>query len=554
MAGAGAQPDPGARRVRRPWNAGSAAGGADWQLAGGALAAVLLLYPLVWWLGFQVSNSYWFVPVGVRVAALLRVPVRWWWALLAGEYATALVVMVSFGYELTLAGIVFGNAIPWAAYALAVLAWRRRSDSPLPRSPLSFARLLLACLAAAVFTALSLLLLRWFDGRLQDVSVADELFSLLIGDYVGLLVMAPVLVQIGDPRAAWRQLAMWRSLLASVLPLAATLMLVALQQPAALPYAALFAILPPILLARRFGWRGAAVAFSLVSAAVYFSTSGLVDAQIASLLQFYLALVGAAALILGAWVTFEGRLRARLEQGLTELAHANAQLESQTLEMRELGRRLVRAQEDERQRIRADLRGELSQQISLLATQLSLLVREVDRPQLMAMVDGLRTHVQALRDAADDCLENLQPRDLSHRGLPGALRDGAPAQALSRAGVQLDTQIEGAERRLAEVDRMHVYRSFQHLVALTLRFSDAERLTLRLTVPEAEGPVPVSFEARLQCRSPLSLDAVRGEADLQALRDRLFAAGGEALVEVDAHGALVVRGRFESLGTTTASA
>jgi glucose-6-phosphate-specific signal transduction histidine kinase len=230
---------------------------------------------------------------------------------------------------------------------------------------------------------------------------------------------------------------------------------------------------------------------------------------------------------------------------MDELAEANERLQSQTGEMRELGRRLVRAQEDERQRIRADLRGELSQQVTILSTQLSLLVRRVDRPELMAMLDGLRTHVHALRDAADDCLENLQPRAMSHGGLVEAIREGPSARALSAAGVDVQVAMAGDEQALNDSDRMHAYRVVQHLMALAMRYSNA----LRMDIHVAAGASPrteVVVDTRLLCRSPLNLDAVRGEPDLQAVRDRMFACGGQAAMEIEEDGGLRVICRFDT--------
>ncbi len=515
------------------------------NLAGAALWATLLLYPVAWALGLQVSNSYWFLPVGIRVAALLRVPVRWWGGLLLGEYVGASALILWYDGSFTLAGSLMANGVPWAMYAIAVLVWRRQTGERLPRTPQSFAQLLLVGLAAAALTAVNLLALRWIDGRLITDSAADELFALMVGDFVGMVLLGPVLVQLGDARAAWRIPRVWRELFYSVLPLAAVLVLVSQNQPAALPYVALFALAPPLWLARRAGWRGSALAFALTSAVVYWATSRQVSTQIASLLQFYLGLVGSAGLVLGAWVGFERRLRGRLERGLDELADANARLEAQTREMRELGRRLVRAQEDERVRIRADLRGEMSQQISTLGTQLSLLVRRVDRPELMATLDGLRSHVQALRDAAEDVLENLQPRAMVSGGLLGAIRNGPPARALESAGVHLETSVSGDEAALSDVDRMQVYRLAQHMVSLSLRYSDTLQMRFDVTLG-VERPARIDIDASLRCKTALNAQVVAAEPDIQAIRDRMFACGGDTAIDIDEGGALRLRCRFEA--------
>lgn len=523
--------------------------GREPSLQGGGLALALLLYPLLWALGAQISNDYWFVPVGVRVAALLRVPLRWWWALLLGEYVATSAMILYYGGQFTLAGSVMANGVPWLTYALAIAGWRLRSRDGLPRSPLAFTELLLFGLSAAALSAVNLTALRWIDGRLAGEPLVEHLFGLLVGDFVGLVLMTPLLLQLGDPRAAWRKAQVWVDLALSALPLAVLLMLLGYSRSAALPYVAMLALAPPIWMARRSGWRGASMAFAVVSASVYASSKGVVTLQTGSLLQFYLALIGSASLILGSWVSFERRLRQRLERSVGELATANRQLEDQAGEMRELGRRLVRAQEDERARIRADLRGELSQQISILATQLLLLVRRVDSAELLAMLDGLRSHVHALRDAADDCIENLQPRALAGTDLGQAISESPPARALATAGVRMQVDAGSSEPALSEADRLQAYRLAQHLMALALRYPDSLSLGLCLEVdpaPAGSGAPAVRLEALLQCRSPLRLEALRSEPDLQAVRDRMFACGGEAAILVDDVGHLRVSCRFES--------
>ena len=64
-----------------------------------------------------------------------------------------------------------------------------------------------------------------------------------------------------------------------------------------------------------------------------------------------------------------------LRQARDALAERNAALAAQALEMRALGERLVRAQEDEQRRVALELQGELEQGMTALGTRLGLLAR-----------------------------------------------------------------------------------------------------------------------------------------------------------------------------------
>lgn len=506
---------------------------------------LLLGYGVLWALAFQVSSTYWFLPVGLRVAALLRTAPRHWLWLGVAEWLCVIIMFLirPHGGAVTVTGFVMGVMAPWLIYAAAIGFWRRRETGILPTTPQSLTRLLMVGLTAAALVSLDLQILRLIEGRVTVDRVTASYFSYLIGDFIGMLIFAPILLQLGDPHAAWRRSQVWRDLARTLLPLALALWAVRLGEPAAVPYVALFAIVPPLWLAQRSGWRGAALAVTGVSVIVYAGTLNLLDEEVRTLIQLFLAIVGAVALVFGGWVGLERRLRAELESGVQELEQANTQLEAQATDMRDLGQRLVNAQEDERRRIRGELRGELSQQITALGTQLALLARRVDRPELMAMVDGLRTHVQAIRDAADECLDNLQPRAMVRSGLRGALVDGPLSGMLSGAGVDYSVQVVGDDRQLDEADQLTVYRVAQHLVATTLRYSDASSLELHVEV--AGGPAPlVGIDALLGCRTALSTEVVAVEPDVQAIRDRMFASGGNLEIDAPEDGRVRFRLRF----------
>lgn len=491
------------------------------------LGWVLALYPGLWIAGYFLSNVYWFLPTGVRLAGLLVVaPRHWpWLGLVEISAVGALALFQPHGYQ-TWSGAVLGIVMPWVSYALVMLLWRQHHRELLPQSPQQVLVLLGLGLLCSALVAAQLVGMRVVEGSLDAEALLGEAYSYMVGDFIGILCVAPLLLQIGSARAAWWLPSVWRDLAVTVLPLGALLLVVSHWLPGLTAQAALLVMVPPLWLAHRSGWRGASLALAGSSAVLYVSTAGVVSPEFAPMLQMMLAIVGSTSIVLGAWSGLEQRLRERLEVGNAELADANRVLNQQSEELRSLGARLVRAQEEERARIRADLRGELSQQLSAMSGQLAMLVRQVERPELLALVDTLRTHVQAIRDAADECIERLQPHGLTRMTLTESLNSGSLRTHLDAAGIHYTVRVGGDESRLQTPDRVTLYRVVQHVVAAVQRCADALSLDVAVSLPTGGEEAWAEVACSIACRAPQLEGALAGEADMRALRDRMLACGG----------------------------
>lgn len=485
---------------------------------------LLPAYAVAWEIGFRVSTEYWFLPAGVRIAALLRLPASQWFVILLGEWLAILFYesTVGPGYG-TLPGALLGTLGPFGCSAACIALWRRSATPSVEHAPQALTSLLLAVFAAAGLTAIALSSMLVIEDRLELAAFLDNLISYWVGDVVGILIIAPLLTQIGQPRPVWMRAEVWRSCLLSVLPLWLALWLALKWLPSAVPHLTLVALLPPIWMAFKGGWRGAALALTLTSIGVYILPEAARMAMPASMLQLMVAIIGFLSLLLGTWVGAEKAARQRLSTHVGLLGEANAALESKSNGMRVLAQRLVHAQENERSLLRARLANDLGDAVNALSAHLSLLARDVDHPQHLALVDTLRAHVQQIREAMNDCFEELQP---SGQSLLGMLESGPIGRAFEAAGIGFRIDVEQTTPALGDASKLLAFRIAQHLASALLKRGDGRHMELRVEVDPVGGRVR-KVSASMTAMGRWSARLLEEDSEFLALRDRVLAEGGE---------------------------
>ncbi|MBD8525928.1 MASE1 domain-containing protein [Pseudomarimonas arenosa] len=499
------------------------------------LQRLLWAYPLLWAAGFLVSDAFWFLPAGVRLTALLVLaPRRWHWLALA-EFLTILLLELTWIQPLPQAGAHLLSVLgPWSAYAAVIGLWLRNGHWESGESPQALGGLIAVCAVAATLVSLLLAVASSLAGVLSFDQLPMQLFSYLVGDFVGILVITPLLVQIGDDRAAWRSPLVWRDLGVSVLPLSMLLLGATQWLPQIYIYCSLLLMVPAGWISYRAGWRGAAMAISCVGAVLYLSGRQLGAEFEATYVQLLLAVAGAMSLLSGAWIAYESRLRSEMLTVNQDLAGANKTLLEQSDQLTSLGRRLLRAQESERRRIRSDLRDELSQHLSALNSQLAMLAREVGRPELLARIDVLRTYVQSVRDAADECIDRLQPRAMMSLDLDQALRATLPLTAMQDSGIDHRIQVSGSEQSLSHGDRIAIFRVLQLLSTFTLRLPGATNFNLQIDLGQADTrshPRNAYLRGAISLRQRVEAASLTGAQEWQSLQDRMIAVGGYCRLE-----------------------
>lgn len=439
----------------------------------------------------------------------------------------------------------------WAAWLLCLLPvyWLRRrvTSADALLSMQGIALLHVAALMAALLMMATSLLFVLSEGFVADtrrgvivnaVAITSQDAPLLLGTFaiksalgyfLGIMLVAPVLFWVAHARFRAKSGPLVSDALRWLAP--AGLGFIVLTQ--AFPGTKLAELLRLLLLAAvivfavRHGWRGAAMSVLVVSIALAVEDhlGGAPESPI--WLQTFVALAGAMALMFGVTVD-------QLRERGKELESARVGEQRAREELADAARRVVRAQEDERRRLAADLHDEVGQNLTALQTYLKLAEPELTSVPQRAFAQELRDVGSGMRRALREVLEGLHPAALSELGLVRALGDGALRHRVEGAGLGFVLHVRGPSALYAALDdavRVSAYRIAQEAVNNALRHADAERIAVHLRVGWREGEVLLALRVCDDGRS-LLLDAPAGNGR-RGMRDRALMLGGE--VKVRAH-------------------
>jgi signal transduction histidine kinase len=182
-------------------------------------------------------------------------------------------------------------------------------------------------------------------------------------------------------------------------------------------------------------------------------------------------------------------------QLLTSLGHQlgiaveNAQLyqELQSKEqMREqLLRRIISAQEDERQRVARELHDVTSQALATLGVGLEVMTTapQSNAKEREAQMDGIRSLLAATSKDVHRLIYDLRPSLLDDLGLSAAIRSYAH-NSLDAAGVEVHVETAGQEKRLPPEVEIALFRIVQEAIANIARHAHAESAYISLEFKE----------------------------------------------------------------------
>jgi signal transduction histidine kinase/PAS domain-containing protein len=201
--------------------------------------------------------------------------------------------------------------------------------------------------------------------------------------------------------------------------------------------------------------------------------------------------------VVGVLSTGSSTLRVFSEQEiqlLTSLGHQlgiaveNAQLyqELQSKEqMREqLLRRIISAQEDERQRVARELHDVTSQALATLGVGLEVIATpQSDAKERETQMDGIKSLLSATSRDVHRLISDLRPSLLDDLGLSAAIRSYAH-NSLDAAGVQVHVEAAGQEKRLPPEVEIALFRIVQEAIANIARHARAESAYISLEFKE----------------------------------------------------------------------
>jgi PAS domain S-box-containing protein len=186
------------------------------------------------------------------------------------------------------------------------------------------------------------------------------------------------------------------------------------------------------------------------------------------------------------WISSRGRVecdamgRPILIRGASREVTASKHAE---LALRDLGGRLIAAQEVERARIARDLHDDVSQQLAAMSIALSGLKRRTavlaDAADLQNDVSSLQQRTNALAASVRDLSHDLHPDVLRHVGLATSLtsycRDISASQALD-----VSCRADGNLESMAEETALCLYRITQEALRNVVKHAGARQAKVRL--------------------------------------------------------------------------
>jgi signal transduction histidine kinase len=218
---------------------------------------------------------------------------------------------------------------------------------------------------------------------------------------------------------------------------------------------------------------------------------------------------------------------ARRRQAEAKVRKREAELRSSYERIRDLGGRLLDAQEVERARIARELHDDVSQQAALLAIDLDLLQRSGD--------EELDTIVELTRDACDRAQKIASSlHDLSHRLHPAKLQLMGLLPALdglrrdfSHPGVEISFTHDGVPATLAPDLTLCLFRIVQEALANAVKHSEASEVRMHLHVAGDTLTLSITDDG-----VGFDVDAAWGSGlGLISMRERLESVGGTVAIQ-----------------------
>ena len=505
-----------------------------------ACAGAVAFYALV-----RTEHVFWYLPAGARFATLLLLPYRSWLWFLAS-------VELLFIHEASWAGSVatfeiYGLAL-FTAGCIGPWLLRRNEWSAQPMTFAAMAQLVAAMALSSVATALVNPYAYTFTAAAQ-MSLLRLRLQMVLGDYIGILVLVPFALMILRARPDAATLRRWRFDVPVVL--LPTLLLYAVLDAEAAEsqvffFSALLAFVPSIYFAVRSGWRGAALALTGISVVVAWSEFLTGNADLTVEAQGVLAVAGSATLLLGAARdALIDNQRELLERNAGLLA-ANERQDRLAGELRDAARRNLDMAEELRRGITSELHDEIGQNLAALQTRVRLLER-LAGAEGSELASDIATTLMRMRQTVSGLMSSLRPAGLDDFGLAIALHEGAIRGTLEAAGLVYDLHIDAADDCLDHLDsnaQTALYRIVQEFATNTIRHAHATRLSVRLRARGAANGIRILLAIADDGRG-FDLSQRAAGIGLLGIRDRVLAMGGRLRLRSGTSGTrLCMRGRF----------
>ncbi|MEG2804265.1 MASE1 domain-containing protein [Stenotrophomonas sp.] len=413
-----------------------------------------VLYALSYWIARGTSVDQFYLPAGVRVAALLLAPPRYWPYLIAGEYLFFAQARFPLIEKYGLAWVVIASAVLMPTVALIVHAHRRLMASNNESWLLSVA--VLAALSVSLLNqGLAYLLMPTLHDAVSWTGVARY----VIGDYLGILIFAPLALLWTRRHVAYVATRGWSFALPVSLGLIVLLGLAAMRLPESNAIAKhslhLAMMFPAIALTCLYGWRGAAVSVVTLNLTIGLTlqSTGLPGSfdDTTFLSQQILAVTGTTLLLLGSTISHHYhrfKQRDRLGNRALDLARISHLASEQDMRERALHMK----------RISDDIDTSFSKAVEWLK----------ERGHHAPAMDMLRSNLAHSLQFREQ-MSLVYPTEIEYSGLYVALRIGGIAEAWNATDRIARPLLAGDPCQLSLGLQLAAYRSLSDAVGLLLR-------------------------------------------------------------------------------------
>jgi two-component system, NarL family, sensor histidine kinase FusK len=449
----------------------------------------------------QLDVPHFMLLCGVHVAVLMLTPYRYWPLMMVAEAITQIPVAIVCAPQLGLTWALL-KPIPTLLWCAPIVYFFRKRTGLIDRNAGVHIGLLLICslLVSVVVMGNDMLLFSTivYPLGIKPVHYDHLAAQWLLGNFLGILVVVPTVLAVhrGVCEYGWRatlvRIFESRVVLESAcfaVPALAVLIWLGLSNSNLRGMVQIAMFLPVVWLALRHGWRGAALGGTAASVALVALMPQSYDhATIQA--EVVIAFAISTMLLVG------GRIEAldlRAERERQEVRTALA-LAQRNVHLGEMQLRMTAlALEQARETVRSGY--------SMMLGRLRHLQPAIDD-------GGYQRVALAAQDQLFGISDSLHPAVWRERGLPAALREGAVARMLDRAGVRYWCELQGQLSCLSSTIHLALYRMVCEAVSEGCSHKDVSDVCVRIRSGDVQGRrwvvVSIAFKS-----NPLRLPHVR---------------------------------------------
>lgn len=491
-------------------------------------------YLLLWLLLWPTVQPYWMLPYGLRFGALMLTPIRYWGWLLGAELAATIGINVAEGSPLGLPGFCITRFPEPMAMAAALLLLKRFDPPNSLNSPQQVTRLLLSVLlvvsiTSAVDAGVLALSLQPDTPDLMMRMLGQELLS----HYLGILLIVPLMIMLLTSSIDRRALSqLLRDGVLVLLPSMVILLLLSEQAAPKPQFARVLSLAPVLFFAFRHGWRGASLAMLITSLGMTMLDQHLGHPPSGASAYLFLAVAGTGALLLGSATDALRRSSRQVAEQNVYLAAVNRRLDQLAGQLRGAARGNLRADENQRRHLAAELHDELGQNITAIQTHVKLAQTRLSQAGMEDISTSINDILAHMRRALHRLLDDLRPAVLDEFGLMRALDEGPIRDLLNTAGMSYHTELHGAPRLLDDDTRTAIYRLVQEAATNAVKHAQATEFRVRLRIGERGGTILALLDIHDNGKG-LPNRLPRDGRGLQGMRDRVTSLGGQFRLRPD---------------------